>query len=67
MYRNKREQTEKKNRKMGATMKQTRSCTISESIIQSCKEVKNIRTGKKPKRSLSELFADIEKWSKKKE
>lgn len=41
-----------------------RPCTISESIIQSCKEVKNMREGKIPKRSLNDLFANIEKWSK---
>ena len=52
---------------MDTTMNQTRPCTISESIIPSCIEVKNMREGKEPKRSLSELFANIEKWSKKKE
>ena len=40
MYRNKREQAEKEERKMDATMNQTRPCTISESIMQSCIEVK---------------------------
>ena len=64
MYRNKREQAEKEERKMDATMNQTRPCTISESIMQSCIEVKKMREGKEPKRSLSELFANIEKWSK---
>ncbi|MEY8268400.1 hypothetical protein AALA79_18795 [Lachnospiraceae bacterium 64-25] len=44
-----------------------RSCTISESIMQSCKEVKNMREGKTPKRSLNDLFANIEKWSKEEE
>lgn len=29
-----------------------RPCTISESIMQSCKEVKSMREGKTPKRSL---------------
>lgn len=28
-----------------------RPCTISESIMQSCKEVKNMREGKTPKQS----------------
>lgn len=41
-----------------------RPCTISESIMQSCKEVKSMREGKIPKRSLNDLFANIEKWSK---
>lgn len=49
---------------MDATMNSTRPCTISESIMQSCLEVKSMREGKTPKRSLSELFANIEKWSK---
>ena len=30
---------------MGMTMEQTRPCTISESIIQSCKEIKSMREG----------------------
>ena len=67
MYRNKREQTEKMSRKMDATMTQTRPCTSSDFITRSCKEVKNMREGKEPKHSLSELYADTEKWSKKKE
>ena len=67
MYRNKREQAKKGDQKMDATMNQTRPCTISESIMQSCIEVKKMREGKEPKRSLSELFANIEKWSKEEE
>ncbi len=49
---------------MGMTIEQTRPCTISESIIQSCKEMKSMREGRTPKRSLSELFENIERWSK---
>lgn len=49
---------------MSAAMNQVRPCTISESIMQSCKEVKNMREGKIPKRSLNDLFTNIEKWSK---
>ena len=49
---------------MGMTMEQTRPCTISESIIQFCKEMKSMREGRMPKRFLSELFENIEKWSK---
>ena len=67
MHRNKRETVEKEERKMDATMNQARPCTISESIMQSCIEVKKMREGKEPKRSLSELFANIEKWSKEEE
>ena len=44
-----------------------RPCTISESIMQSCKEVKNMREGKIPKSSLNDLFVNIEKWSKEEE
>lgn len=44
-----------------------RPCTISESIMQSCKEVKNMREGRTPKRSLNDLFANIEKWTKEEE
>ncbi len=39
-------------------------CSISESIVQSCKEVKLMHEGKMPKRSLNDLFSNIEKWSK---
>lgn len=52
---------------MSITVNLERPCTISESIMQSCKEVKNMREGKAPKRSLNDLFANIEKWSKEEE
>lgn len=52
---------------MHAASNLERPCTISESIMQSCKEVKNMREGKIPKRSLNDLFANIEKWSKEEE
>lgn len=52
---------------MSAIVNLERPCTISESIMQSCKEVKNMREGRIPKRSLNELFANIEKWSKEEE
>ena len=67
MYRNGQEKIEKEVLKMDAIINQIRPCTISESIMQSCKEVKNMREGKAPKRSLSELFINIEKWSKEEE
>ena len=57
----------KEGRAMNAVINQERPCTISESIIESCKEVKNMREGRTPKRSLSELFVNIEKWSKEEE
>lgn len=58
---------EKEAQGMSATVNLERPCTISESIMQSCKEVKNMREGKTPKRSLNDLFANIEKWSKEEE
>lgn len=54
--------TKKEEQAMSATMNQARPCTISESIMQSCKEVKSMREGRTPKRSLNELFANIDKW-----
>lgn len=66
-YKDSVEHIKKEERTMGATMNQARPCTISESIIQSCKEMKNMREGRTPKRSLNELFANIEKWSKEEE
>ncbi|MBO5057005.1 MAG: hypothetical protein J6C64_11715 [Lachnospiraceae bacterium] len=57
----------KEEQAMSAVINQARPCTISESIIESCKEVKSMREGRTPKRSLSELFANIEKWSKEEE
>lgn len=59
--------TKKEERAMSAVMDQTRPCTILESITESCKEVKSMREGRTPKRSLSDLFANIEKWSKEEE
>lgn len=54
----------KEGQAMNAVINQARPCTISESITESCKEVKSMREGRTPKRSLDELFANIEKWSK---
>lgn len=62
--RDKRKLTEMEEQAMNAEINQTRPCTISESIIQSCKEIKSMREGKTPKRSLEDLFANIDKWSK---
>lgn len=69
MYKNKSdaESTKKEEQTMNTAMNQMRPCTISESIMQSCKEVKNMREGRTQKRSLNELFANIEKWSKEEE
>ena len=41
--------------------KYERYCTIEESIIQACKEVNLMRKGLKPKRTLDELWAKLEK------
>lgn len=57
----------KEEQRMSAAVDLERPCTISESIMQSCKEVKNMREGRIPKRSLNELFANIEKWSQEEE
>lgn len=46
-----------------AAANQSRPCTISESVLQSCKEVKLMREGKVPKLSLGSLFSDIQEWS----
>ncbi len=58
---------DKEERIMGVAVNLDRPCTISESIMQSCKEVKSMREGRTPKRSLNDLFANIEKWSKEEE
>lgn len=58
---------DKEEKAMNAAANLERPCTISESIMQSCKEVKNMREGRTPKRSLNDLFANIEKWSKEEE
>lgn len=58
---------EKEEKTMSVVANLERPCTISESIIQSCKEVKDMREGRTPKRSLNDLFANIEKWNKEEE
>ena len=40
-----------------------RPCTVSESIARSCQEVKKMRSGQVPKRSLNSLFARIDAWT----
>lgn len=63
MYKKAEKQSKRKGeQKMNAAANLERPCTISESIMQSCKEVKNMREGRTPKRSLNDLFANIEKW-----
>lgn len=47
---------------MSRKVNQKRYCTVTESIIQSCIEVKAMREGRMPKRSLDELFRKMEKW-----
>jgi len=39
-----------------------RPCTITESIIESCKQVKLMQEGKIPKKTLQDLWDSIEKW-----
>ena len=40
----------------------SRPCTIADSITQSCQEVRKMRDGKIPEKSLDQLFSDIEQW-----
>lgn len=47
---------------MNAIIDNARPCTITESIIQTCKEVKIMREGKLPKNDLQDLWDSIEKW-----
>lgn len=56
------ENGEMKKRMEEESMGAERPCTVSESIMQSCKEVKQMREGKAPKRSLNRLFSEIERW-----
>lgn len=68
MYKEAEKQSKRKGeQKMNVAANLERPCTISESIMQSCKEVKNMREGRTPKRSLNDLFANIEKWCKEEE
>ena len=58
---------EKEEQTMSVVANLERPCTISESIMQSCKEVKRIHERKTPKRFLNDLFANVEKWNKEEE
>lgn len=49
------------NAMMNAMMNATRPCTITESIINSCKEVKAMRDGQTPKRSWKTFAEETEK------
>lgn len=42
-------------------VKEIRSCSISDSIIQSCKEVREMRIGRLRKPSLGDLFSKIQR------
>lgn len=44
--------------------KDKRYCSVEESIRESFKEIKLMREGKKPKRSINELWAKIDEWKK---
>lgn len=37
-----------------------RPCSVAESIIQSCKEVKLIREGKLPKKNINQLWDELD-------
>ena len=40
----------------------SRPCTITDSITQSCQEVRKMRDGKILEKSMDLLFSDIEQW-----
>lgn len=63
MNREKDDQNREEEGMIKVTINQSRPCTISESVLQSCKEVKLMREGKVPKLSLGSLFSDIQEWS----
>ena len=48
---------------VGSTMSTKRYCSVKTSLKQSLKEVKLMRDGRIPERSLDDLFANIEKWT----
>ena len=54
-------QTKKENEHM-QSVTTSRPCTITDSITQSCQEVRKMRDGKIPEKSLDHLFSDIEQW-----
>lgn len=45
-------------------MEEKRYCTVKESLIESCKEVKAIREGKLPKKTWKDLMVEMKKWEK---
>ena len=45
-------------------MDTSRPCTISESITESLKEMKLMRDGSIPKRSLNDLWTNLDRWEK---
>ena len=52
---------------MNAIPNEKRHCTIEKSIIQASKEVTLMREGKLPKKSLHDLFNNIEIWANEEE
>ncbi len=56
-------QTKKENEHM-QSVPTSRPCTVADSIAQSCLEVRKMRDGKIPEKSLDQLFSDIEQWCK---
>lgn len=56
---------EKEESDMNATINIERPCTITESIIQSCKEVKLMREGTIPKRSWKDFRQQMQEETKK--
>ena len=56
-------QTKREVHNMKTNSLDKRYCSIEDSLVDSCKEVKLMREGKKKKRSFSDLLKDIEKWN----
>ena len=54
-------QTKKENEHM-QSVTTSRPCTITDSLTQSCQEIRKMRDGKIPEKSLDHLFSDIEQW-----
>lgn len=54
----------KEEKRMSRNVKTKKPCTISESLAEAFMEVKGMREGTIPERSLDELFRKIEKWSR---
>ena len=53
----------KRNNRKNTIVAEKRYCSVKESLASSLKEVKLMQEGKIPKRSLDDLFKNIDKWA----